>query len=162
MSFLVGCSSVVSKDKVYSSGEFNITVPQEWFIESESEILPENVIVSLLYKDIKNNDVYTVNVIKEPYLSQDVSFMERSLGMVNSSEGYELLDEDNVTISDNEGLLHSFNLSLGEEQKKIMQLYVYNDINKHGYVVTAIMPIRNDNAILEATVEKIIKSFIFT
>lgn len=157
---LAGCSGNTVENKVYATDNFEISVPIDWAIEEGGDILPDNVITTFMYKDIETKDIYTVNIIGEEYSSDVMSFVDRSLGMVNSSEGYELIDSEEITLGDTDALFHFFRMYLAKQTKKVMQVYIYDQDNSYGYVLTGISPNKEDNEVNENTLRDILESFV--
>ena len=155
---LVGCGQVPT---VYSTEDFEITIPSNWIIEEDTAKLPNNIEVAFLSRDSENNLIYSVNITRENFEDIEIDndeFLQETIEKVSKEENYALISDDEISLGDHDSIIHVFKTTQDDVMMTFIQSYILDVQRQESFVVTATMPINTDEIVF-STLEDIVKSF---
>lgn len=142
---LNGCGSETAPEaslKVYEGDVFTISINPDWKIITQSEFYPEvpkETVVAFTTPESYDGFFINVNVVKENLISE-VSSIDYARANINLAEqnltDYEKIQEAQVDIGGNPGMVHIFQARLNPTEKLIRFIQLYVTKGKDAYIVS--------------------------
>jgi len=156
--FLFGCGSNIN---LFSTNDFSLELSEGWIVSENTDDMPKNTELVIMKRDIKTAEVMSINIVSETVSDDDFVdniYFEKTIEMMEKRENYALISDDSFNVGGHQAMIHEFSYNNQEEVIYVLQMYVLDQINKKGYVLTSITKDMDYKAKF-SDVTKIMRSF---